>query len=99
MKQQQVNVAIIGAGTAGMGAYREALKHTDSVALIDGCVLGTTCARVGCMPSKLLIAAANANHDAQQINQFGLQLKSAPIVDGAAVMQRVRGAWFPGQRC
>jgi len=49
-----VDVAILGAGTAGMSAYREASKYTDRIALIDGGPLGTTCARVGCMPSKLL---------------------------------------------
>ena len=43
-----------------MGAYRAARKHTDSLVLIEGGPYGTTCARVGCMPSKLLIAAAEA---------------------------------------
>jgi len=43
-----VDVAILGAGTAGMSAYREASKYTDRIALIDGGPLGTTCARVGC---------------------------------------------------
>jgi dihydrolipoamide dehydrogenase len=30
--------------------------------IIEGGAYGTTCARVGCMPSKLLIAAAEAAH-------------------------------------
>ncbi len=59
---REVDVAIIGAGTAGMGAYRNAARETDSVLLIEGNAYGTTCARVGCMPSKMLIAAANAAH-------------------------------------
>lgn len=62
MTKHDVDVAILGAGTAGMAAYREVGKRTDRVALIDGGPLGTTCARVGCMPSKLLIAAADAAH-------------------------------------
>lgn len=53
MTHKKVDVAIIGAGTAGMGAYREATKVTDNVVLIEGGPYGTTCARVGCMPSKL----------------------------------------------
>lgn len=44
-EQYDVDVAIIGAGTAGMAAYREARKTTDRVALIDGGPLGTTCAQ------------------------------------------------------
>lgn len=84
-----VDVAIIGAGTGGMAAYREARKYTDRIALIDGGTLGTTCARVGCMPSKLLIAAAEARHHANDVAGFGL-LGSEVGVDGKAVMQRVR---------
>ncbi|CAK9039472.1 Dihydrolipoyl dehydrogenase (Dihydrolipoamide dehydrogenase) (E3 component of pyruvate complex) [Durusdinium trenchii] len=72
-----------------MGAYREARKYTNRIALIDGGPLGTTCARVGCMPSKLLIAAANAYHDAQETDRFGVR-SGAPSVDGKAVMARVR---------
>jgi len=84
-----VDVAIVGAGTAGMSAYRAARKHTASVLLIEGGVYGTTCARVGCMPSKLLIAAAQAAHDARRAGAFGIHVQGV-AVDGAAVMARVR---------
>ena len=57
---RQVDVAVIGAGSAGLPAFRAARKHTENLVLIEGGVYGTTCARVGCMPSKLLIAAAEA---------------------------------------
>jgi len=85
----KVDVAIIGAGTAGMSAYRAALKHTSSVRLIEGGVYGTTCARVGCMPSKLLIAAADTAHAVAEAGRFGIRT-GAPIIDGVAVMARVR---------
>jgi len=88
-KSYDVDVAILGAGTAGMSAYREASKYTDRIALIDGGPLGTTCARVGCMPSKLLIAAADAAHHGQQSEKFGVKYE-APKIDGKAVMKRVR---------
>ncbi|MBA3032569.1 MAG: dihydrolipoyl dehydrogenase [Gammaproteobacteria bacterium] len=84
-----VEVAIIGAGTAGLVAYRAARAHTDSVLLIEGGVYGTTCARVGCMPSKLLIAAAEAAHQARHADPFGVRVKDV-VVDGAAVMARVQ---------
>lgn len=89
MSKHDVDVAILGAGTAGMAAYREVVKQTDRVALIDGGPLGTTCARVGCMPSKLLIAAADAAHEARHTERFGVT--TGPVhVDGKAVMDRVR---------
>ena len=82
-------MAIIGAGTAGMTAYHEVCKYTDSVALIEGGPFGTTCARVGCMPSKLLIAAAEARHRLTLLPAFGIA-SDAGKVDGRAVMKRVR---------
>jgi dihydrolipoamide dehydrogenase len=85
----RVDVAIIGSGTAGMAAYRSARTHTGSVLLIEGGDYGTTCARVGCMPSKLLIAAGEVAHQARQADRFGVMLGGI-TVDGAAVMRRVR---------
>ena len=84
-----VDVAIIGAGSAGMRAYREASKVTDKIVLIEGGDYGTTCARVGCMPSKLLIAAAEAAHAGSHAEAFGIHY-GGRRVDGEAVMKRVR---------
>ena len=89
MATRNVDVAIIGAGTAGMVAYAEVRKHTDRIFLIEGGPFGTTCARVGCMPSKLLIAPAEARHRLQLLPEFGIS-SDAGKVDGAAVMRRVR---------
>ena len=86
---KRVEVAIIGAGSAGMRAYREASKVTDSIVLIEGGEYGTTCARVGCMPSKLLIAAAEAAHAGAHAGGFGVTYGDTRI-DGEAVMKRVR---------
>jgi dihydrolipoamide dehydrogenase len=83
------DVAIIGAGSAGMAAHAAASKVTGSVLLVEGGEYGTTCARNGCMPSKLLLAAADAKHHVDDAATFGLRV-GAVEVDGAAVMQRVR---------
>lgn len=90
MQTRRVEVAIIGAGTAGLGAFRMARLHTDSVVLIEGGAYGTTCARVGCMPSKLLIAAAEAAHQARNVQPFGINVTGDIEIDGRAVMERVR---------
>ena len=83
------DVVIIGAGTAGMSAHRAALAHTEDVLVIESGVYGTTCARVGCMPSKLLIAAAEAAHGVEKAPAFGVHASGLRI-DGRAVMKRVR---------
>ncbi|MEZ5446949.1 MAG: dihydrolipoyl dehydrogenase [Gammaproteobacteria bacterium] len=90
MKDLNVDVAIIGAGTAGLAAYRAAAAAGRRAVIIEGGPYGTTCARVGCMPSKLLIAAAEAAHAVERWPQFGLRLEGTVSVDGKAVMARVK---------
>lgn len=87
--RRKVDVAIIGAGTAGLAAYRAAKAAGASVLLIEGGPHGTTCARVGCMPSKLLIAAAEAAHGVGRAAHFGVHAGS-PRIDGYQVMARLR---------
>ena len=89
MQERHVDVAVIGAGSAGLGAYRAALESTPKVVMIEGGAYGTTCARVGCMPSKLLIAAAEAAHASEQAPAFGVNTGDIQV-DGTAVMDRIR---------
>ncbi|HEY7787314.1 MAG TPA: dihydrolipoyl dehydrogenase [Casimicrobiaceae bacterium] len=90
MRTITTDVAVIGAGTAGLAAYRAAKAAGRSALLIEGGAHGTTCARVGCMPSKLLIAPAEAAHAVERFGAFGLHLQSEVAIDGRAVMARVR---------
>src|SRR5688572_24575256 len=87
----EVDVAVIGAGTAGLAAYRAAKAAGKRAVIIEGGTYGTTCARVGCMPSKLLIAAAEAAHAIARAPCFGVHVDGAPRVDGREVMARVKG--------
>jgi dihydrolipoamide dehydrogenase len=91
LKNVTVDVAVIGAGTAGMVAYRKAKENAENVVLIEGGPYGTTCARVGCMPSKLLISAAEAAHAIEEAPGFGVYTNGEPRIDGVKVMKRVRG--------
>ena len=84
-----VDVTVIGAGSAGLPAFRAAHMHTENVVLVEGGIYGTTCARVGCMPSKLLIAASEAAHSIENASKFGVYT-SMPIINGQDVMRRVR---------
>ena len=89
MSEIHIDVAIIGAGTAGLNARRAAEKSGATAVMIDPGPYGTTCARVGCMPSKLLIAAADAAHHSRHAGTFGVGV-DAVTIDGEAVMDRVR---------
>lgn len=85
-----VDVVIIGAGTAGLSALREVRKRTDDFLLINHGDWGTTCARVGCMPSKTLIEAARAFHARHSFDAFGIRGAEAVRVEVPAVLRRVR---------
>ena len=84
-----VDVAVIGAGTAGLSAYRAARAAGARAVLIESGPYGTTCARVGCMPSKLLIAAAEAAHGIDRAHGFGVHSEALRI-EGREVMARVK---------
>ncbi len=90
MKTLSVDVVILGAGTAGLAAYRAVKAAGASVVLIEGGDYGTTCARVGCMPSKLLIAAAEAAQAVKSAAGFGIHVDGTILIDGREVMDRVR---------
>ncbi|MGB0126371.1 MAG: dihydrolipoyl dehydrogenase [Rhodocyclaceae bacterium] len=87
---RQVEVAIIGAGTAGLAALRAVRRATDDFLLINDGAFGTTCARVGCMPSKALIEVANAFHRRGFLARTGISGTEALGVDTAAVLRHVR---------
>lgn len=85
---RKVSVAVIGAGTAGQNAFRQALKTNKDIVIINEGFWTTTCVTVGCMPSKLLIAAAERAHVAKYSEEFGIH--SDVNINGKQVMARVQ---------
>lgn len=86
----KVDTVIIGAGSAGLSALREVRRYTDDFLLINDGHWGTTCAAVGCMPSKALIEAANAFHRRHAFDTFGIHGADSLRADIPAVLTRVR---------
>lgn len=76
---QSFDVLVIGGGTAGLSAYRKLTANGWNVGLVEPNDITTTCARVGCMPSKLLIAAADAAHVVDTAGVFGIDVKGWSI--------------------
>lgn len=89
MSHRRCDVAIIGAGTAGLHAYKRAAAADADVLLIERGPGGSTCTRSGCIPSKLLIAAARAAADARTAGTFGIEVAGVRV-DGPGVMRRLR---------
>lgn len=86
----KVDTVIVGAGSAGLSALREVRRYTEDFLLVNDGHWGTTCAAVGCMPSKALIEAANAFHRRGAFDEFGIRGAHDISVDIPAVLARVR---------
>lgn len=89
MNNYDYDVIVIGGGTAGLGAYRKAKSFGKKALLIEGSDFVTTCANVGCMPSKLLIAAAENLHEIQKSKDFGINVLGYTL-DEDKLLGRVR---------
>ncbi len=87
---REVDVAILGAGSAGLFALSQVKRETDNYVLINGGELGTTCARVGCMPSKVLIQVAEDFHRKSIFDREGIDGAEELSVDVPASMDHVQ---------
>jgi len=84
------NLVVIGAGTAGLVTAAGAAGLGARVALIEKHLLGGDCLNVGCVPSKALIRASRAAHEARTAARFGVRVDGGVEVDFAAVMEQMR---------
>ena len=87
---RQVDVAIRGAGSAGLYALGQVRKATDNWVLIDGGELGTTCARVGCMPSKVAIQIGEDMHRRNIFDREGIEGGDSLVLNQADAMEHVQ---------
>ena len=85
------DLAIIGAGSAGLTAARLARFFAKQVALIDKDRLGGDCLNYGCVPSKALIKASRVAYEAATAQRWGLSAQHLPH-GLAAVNARVHHA-------
>lgn len=84
-----VDVAIIGTGQAAPSLAVALAGDGETVALIEGHLVGGTCVNNGCTPTKTLRKSARVAHMARRAAEFGVQL--GPVtVDFAAAMERTQ---------
>jgi pyruvate/2-oxoglutarate dehydrogenase complex dihydrolipoamide dehydrogenase (E3) component len=84
------DLAVIGAGAAGLSVTAVAAQLGLRVVLIERDRMGGDCLNTGCVPSKALLAAVHAAQDARAAGRFGLRI-AAPEIDWAAVQAHVQG--------
>lgn len=87
---RRVKVAILGAGTAGLTALARVQRDTRDFVIINSGPYGTTCARVGCMPSKALLQIADDYHRAKHLDEVGVSGGDGLSLDRHRVLKWVR---------
>jgi dihydrolipoamide dehydrogenase len=88
--EKRVDVAILGSGTAGLNATGQVGPSGKSFLLINGGEPGTTCARVGCMPSKALIQVAEDYHRRTHLGRYGVDGHTELSIDIPEAMEHVQ---------
>ncbi len=84
-KRHDYDLVVLGSGSA---AFAAAIRATDSgfrVALMESNVVGGTCVNVGCVPSKAMLAAADAYFRAGHHPFAGIQTAANGVDLGAMV--------------
>ena len=84
------DICVIGAGSGGLVVAGGAAQAGARTILIEAAQMGGECLNSGCVPSKALLAAAEAAACGRLAARFGVTF-DPPRVDFAAVMEHVRG--------
>jgi dihydrolipoamide dehydrogenase len=84
---ERFDVVVIGAGPGGYPAAIRAAQLGASVALVERGRVGGTCLNFGCIPTKALIACAEAYHRLGALKEFGVSVEGATF-DYAAMVAR-----------
>ncbi|OGN98657.1 MAG: dihydrolipoyl dehydrogenase [Chloroflexi bacterium RBG_13_51_18] len=85
---KKYDVIVIGSG-CGLIIVEEAVSHGLKVALVDKGPLGGTCSNVGCIPSKMLIFAADRITELQEAKKLGIEADIKSI-NFNFIMERMR---------
>jgi len=83
-----MQIAVIGAGPGGYVAAIKAAQLGASVTIVEDTEVGGTCLNRGCIPTKALIASAEALEKARNIHDFGIELNGNVIPDIQKILER-----------
>ena len=97
MPARNLDVVILGGGNAGMGVTVATREAGLNVAMIEPDLLGGTCPNRGCMPKKVLVAAAHALDEIERAGAHHISV-GKPSLDWPALIDREKAmiAGIPG---
>jgi dihydrolipoamide dehydrogenase len=91
MSDTPIRIVVLGAGPGGYVAALRAARHGADVTLIEKDLLGGTCLNRGCIPTKALLASAEALAKARAGEEFGFEVSGEVRPDFARMMERKNG--------
>ncbi|MCX5718197.1 MAG: dihydrolipoyl dehydrogenase [Nitrospirae bacterium] len=83
-----MRVAILGAGPGGYVAALKAAQLGAQVTVIEDIEVGGTCLNRGCIPTKALVASAEAYSKAKDLKEFGIELRGELIPNLQKINER-----------
>ncbi|KMY66303.1 hypothetical protein AAU61_17720 [Desulfocarbo indianensis] len=81
-------IVVIGAGPGGYQAALRAAQLGGRVQLVEAAGVGGTCLHWGCIPTKTLLASANALETVGRLEELGLRLEGRVVADWPAMLAR-----------
>jgi len=83
-----IKLTIIGAGPGGYVAAIRAAQRGTLVTIVEGAEVGGTCLNWGCIPTKTLIASAEALERARHAIDFGIEVSGEVTMNLAKIRER-----------
>ena len=90
MTDIRADICVIGGGSGGLSVAAGAAQLGAETVLIERGAMGGDCLNVGCVPSKSLLAAGHAAHEAANGEAMGVRPAGPPSIDAVAVRAHVR---------
>ncbi len=91
MSEGNIKIVVIGGGPGGYVAALRAARHGASVTLVEADLIGGTCLNRGCIPTKALLASAEALSRARAGQEYGFEVAGEIKPDFGRMMARKEG--------
>jgi len=88
MSDKPIRIVVLGAGPGGYVAALRAARHGAAVTLVERDLVGGTCLNRGCIPTKALLASAEALAKAGSGAEFGFEVTGEIRPDLARMIER-----------
>jgi dihydrolipoamide dehydrogenase len=83
-----MRITVLGGGPGGYVAALKAAQLGAKVTVIEKAEVGGTCLNWGCIPTKTLIASADALHTAKNLSDYGIDLDGTVTPNFPRIMER-----------